>query len=327
MACSWFRSRCEESPGEPHFQRVSRPPPCPWNMTVVLQCHPVYSDANSRFSHDFTSQAHLRHASIRATQPGGPVGRQPDQAASPAYAQQADNRVSLNFVDTDIPAVLRALSLFTQRNFLVDPRVKGKLTLVSDRPVDSNQALSMLTGALPAGLRHCRCGRRDPRGARSRRQAAGQRGGGRSASGGQGRAGVGVQLLRAARRRRRDADPRVPAQVRERRQPGAGAAPDGAAQQSGQRLSRQQHAGGHRLRRQPGAHRGGDRPHRRAQLHRHRRGAGALRHCVRHRRAGPQLLDTQGNDPTQRIAVVADPRSNSVLVRAGIPRAPSWRAN
>ena len=48
-------------------------------------------------------------------------------------------------MDTDIPAVLRALSLFTQRNFLVDPRVKGKLTLVSDRPVDSNQALSMPT--------------------------------------------------------------------------------------------------------------------------------------------------------------------------------------
>jgi general secretion pathway protein D len=60
--------------------------------------------------------------------------------ASQAYAQQADNRVSLNFVDTDIPAVLRALSLFTKRNFLVDPRVKGKLTLVSDRPVDSGQA-------------------------------------------------------------------------------------------------------------------------------------------------------------------------------------------
>lgn len=69
-------------------------------------------------------------------------------AIGTAHAQQADNRVSLNFVDTDIPAVLRALSLFTQRNFLVDPRVKGKLTLVSDRPVDSGQALSMLTGAL-----------------------------------------------------------------------------------------------------------------------------------------------------------------------------------
>ncbi|MGB3432521.1 secretin N-terminal domain-containing protein, partial [Achromobacter sp.] len=69
-------------------------------------------------------------------------------AANTVHAQQTDNRVSLNFVDTDIPAVLRALSLFTQRNFLVDPRVKGKLTLVSDRPVDSAQALSMLTGAL-----------------------------------------------------------------------------------------------------------------------------------------------------------------------------------
>ncbi|KQZ98404.1 type II secretion system secretin GspD [Achromobacter sp. Root565] len=76
------------------------------------------------------------------------VASQLGPAVSTAHAQQADNRVSLNFVDTDIPAVLRALSLFTQRNFLVDPRVKGKLTLVADRPVDSAQALSMLTGAL-----------------------------------------------------------------------------------------------------------------------------------------------------------------------------------
>ncbi|MBV7482793.1 type II secretion system secretin GspD [Bordetella sp. BOR01] len=66
----------------------------------------------------------------------------------PAQAQTADQRVSLNFVDTDIPAVLRALSLFTQRNYLVDPRVKGKLTLVSERPVDRGTALTMLAGAL-----------------------------------------------------------------------------------------------------------------------------------------------------------------------------------
>jgi len=65
-----------------------------------------------------------------------------------AQAQPADNRVSLNFVDTDIPAVLRALSLFTQRNYLVDPRVKGKLTLVSERPVDRDTAVAMLAGAL-----------------------------------------------------------------------------------------------------------------------------------------------------------------------------------
>ncbi|CAM3715974.1 type II secretion system secretin GspD [Bordetella tumulicola] len=65
-----------------------------------------------------------------------------------AQAQSASDKVSLNFVDTDIPAVLRALSLFTQRNYLVDPRVKGKLTLVSERPVDRDTAVNMLAGAL-----------------------------------------------------------------------------------------------------------------------------------------------------------------------------------
>ncbi|WP_454673745.1 type II secretion system secretin GspD [Achromobacter pestifer] len=87
---------------------------------------------------------HLAQFSLAVLLAAGQLG----PAISTAHAQQADNRVSLNFVDTDIPAVLRALSLFTQRNFLVDPRVKGKLTLVSDRPVDSGQALAMLTGAL-----------------------------------------------------------------------------------------------------------------------------------------------------------------------------------
>ncbi|WP_233237637.1 type II secretion system secretin GspD [Bordetella sp. LUAb4] len=69
-----------------------------------------------------------------------------------ALAQQpvrsADDKVSLNFVDVDIPAVLRALSLFTKRNYLYDPRVKGKMTLVSDQPVDRQTAMNMLAGSL-----------------------------------------------------------------------------------------------------------------------------------------------------------------------------------
>src|SRR5690606_25958515 len=40
------------------------------------------------------------------------------------------------------------LSRFTARNFLVDPRVKGQLTLVSEAPVDPDTAYSMLLGAL-----------------------------------------------------------------------------------------------------------------------------------------------------------------------------------
>lgn len=70
-------------------------------------------------------------------------------AVAPVYAQQTpDDKVSLNFVDADIPAVLRALSIFTKRNYLYDPRVKGKMTLVSDQPVDRQTAMNMLSGAL-----------------------------------------------------------------------------------------------------------------------------------------------------------------------------------
>lgn len=54
----------------------------------------------------------------------------------------------LNFVDADLQGVVRALSAFTGRNFVVDPRVRGPLTLVSEAPVDANTAYSMLLAAL-----------------------------------------------------------------------------------------------------------------------------------------------------------------------------------
>jgi general secretion pathway protein D len=57
-------------------------------------------------------------------------------------------RVELNFVDAELPDVVRALGRFTGRNFVVDPRVKGQLTLVSERPVDPRTAYDMLLGAL-----------------------------------------------------------------------------------------------------------------------------------------------------------------------------------
>jgi general secretion pathway protein D len=57
-------------------------------------------------------------------------------------------RVDLNFVDADLPNVVRALARYTGRNFVVDPRVKGKLTLVSERPVDPHTAYDMLLAAL-----------------------------------------------------------------------------------------------------------------------------------------------------------------------------------
>lgn len=59
-----------------------------------------------------------------------------------------DQPVRLNFVEADLQAVLRALSRSTGRQFLADPRVKGHLTLVSEGEVPAHQAFDMLLGAL-----------------------------------------------------------------------------------------------------------------------------------------------------------------------------------
>lgn len=54
----------------------------------------------------------------------------------------------LNFVEADLQGVVRALAAFTGKNFVVDPRVRGPLTLVSEVPVDATTAYSMLLAAL-----------------------------------------------------------------------------------------------------------------------------------------------------------------------------------
>lgn len=59
-----------------------------------------------------------------------------------------DQPVQLNFVEADIQAVVRALSRSTGQQFLVDPRVKGNLTLVSEGQVPAHQAYEMLLAAL-----------------------------------------------------------------------------------------------------------------------------------------------------------------------------------
>ncbi|MDD0974712.1 type II secretion system secretin GspD [Pseudomonas fontis] len=69
------------------------------------------------------------------------------QAAVPSNPL-GDQPVLLNFVDADIQAVVRALSRATGRQFLVDPRVKGQLTLVSEGEVPARRAYAMLLAAL-----------------------------------------------------------------------------------------------------------------------------------------------------------------------------------
>ncbi|SEB01557.1 type II secretion system secretin GspD [Paraburkholderia sartisoli] len=60
-----------------------------------------------------------------------------------AYAQ-----VTLNFVNADIDQVARAIGAATGKTIIVDPRVKGQLNLVSENAVPEDQALKTLQSAL-----------------------------------------------------------------------------------------------------------------------------------------------------------------------------------
>src|SRR5436190_13730489 len=69
-------------------------------------------------------------------------------AAIPAAGAQESDTVTLNFVNADIDAAVKAVAEITGRNFLVDPRVKGTINIVSARPVAKSLVYPTLLSAL-----------------------------------------------------------------------------------------------------------------------------------------------------------------------------------
>jgi general secretion pathway protein D len=63
-------------------------------------------------------------------------------------AQAVHAQVTLNFANADIDQVAKAIGAATGKTIIVDPRVKGQLNLVSERPVPEDQALKTLQSAL-----------------------------------------------------------------------------------------------------------------------------------------------------------------------------------
>ncbi|WP_248767142.1 type II secretion system secretin GspD [Pseudomonas sp. MWU12-2345] len=92
------------------------------------------------------TQVEQQHRQPRA--PISPAAGRGAAKGSPAPSPLGNQPVQLNFVDADIQAVVRALSRSTGQQFLVDPRVKGNLTLVSEGEVPAHQAYDMLLAAL-----------------------------------------------------------------------------------------------------------------------------------------------------------------------------------
>jgi len=66
----------------------------------------------------------------------------------PRTSRTADDTVTLNFVNADIEAVVKAVSEITGRNFIIDPKVKGTINIVSARPVPRSLVYPTLLSAL-----------------------------------------------------------------------------------------------------------------------------------------------------------------------------------
>jgi general secretion pathway protein D len=67
-------------------------------------------------------------------------------STAPAWAQE--DQAALNFVGADIESVIKAVGHYTGMTFIIDPRVKGTLTLVSEKSISKSQAFALLTSAL-----------------------------------------------------------------------------------------------------------------------------------------------------------------------------------
>jgi general secretion pathway protein D len=65
-----------------------------------------------------------------------------------AWAQRAGEPITLNFVGADIEAVARTMGVITGRTMVVDPRVKGTINLSSERPQSPAAAYNQFLAAL-----------------------------------------------------------------------------------------------------------------------------------------------------------------------------------
>ena len=77
-----------------------------------------------------------------------PLALLPQAAQAAAKGAAASDDAALNFVGADIESVIKAVGHYTNITFVIDPRVKGTLTLVSEKPISKSQAFSLLTSAL-----------------------------------------------------------------------------------------------------------------------------------------------------------------------------------
>jgi len=78
-----------------------------------------------------------------------PVFAEKPQAADNGKSKTAAaNTITLNFNEADIRTIIEAVSKYTGMNFIIDPRVKGKVTIISQRPMNADQVYEVFQSVL-----------------------------------------------------------------------------------------------------------------------------------------------------------------------------------
>jgi len=70
------------------------------------------------------------------------------EASGESAEGAASDQITLNFQDVDIRALISTVSEVTGRNFIVDPRVKGQVTVVSGGPLNTDQIYEVFLSVL-----------------------------------------------------------------------------------------------------------------------------------------------------------------------------------
>ncbi len=68
--------------------------------------------------------------------------------ANPAVRRVEPSVVTLNFINADIEGVVKVMTEITGKNFVVDPRVKGTITIVSAKPMQRALVYDVFLSAL-----------------------------------------------------------------------------------------------------------------------------------------------------------------------------------
>lgn len=84
-----------------------------------------------------------------AQQPGGPPPSPKDRLVSPEMAEQLrSGRILMNYEGLEIKDMAKIMSVLTGKNIIVDDRVQGKITVLSQREVTPNEAWDLFKRAL-----------------------------------------------------------------------------------------------------------------------------------------------------------------------------------